>query len=692
MAKMHTNQLIHETSPYLLQHAHNPVHWYAWGDKALTAAKEEDKPILVSIGYAACHWCHVMEKESFENESIAGLMNEYFINIKIDREERPDLDHIYMDAVQAIAGNGGWPLNVFLTPYGKPFYGGTYFPPQKSFNLPSWTDVLHSINDAWQNRRSEIEDQAEQLINHIKKSNSFGAVKNSIPLPESAEIFTVKDCKLIADNILKSADHSEGGFGKPPKFLQTFSLQYLLQYAHVFNDIPALKHAEFSLQKMINGGIYDQLGGGISRYSTNNNWLVPHFEKMLYDNALLIAVLCDACQLTKNEFYKAAVIKTIGFISREMQHKEGGYYAAIDADSEGVEGKFYVWQKKEIDLILKDDSTIYCACYNVTDGGNWEGQNILHIIKPMEILAKDFKVSIEELHLIISTSNKKLLQTRNKRIRPITDDKILLGWNALLITAFCKAYAAIQEESYKDSAVELFQFIESAFVNREDKSMYHTYKNGQAKYPAFLDDYAFYIQACIHLQEITGNQDYLKRAQELTTFVTFHFKDEESDFLFYTNQFQQDIVVRKIELYDGATPSANAVMAHNLFYLGIVFDEKLWQHKAIKMISTISNALKKHPASFAVWASVFLKLTSGINEIVITGKNIQKILKDVLLLYIPEKVLQTSGQNINMPLFAGKSFEQTPLIYLCKDYKCQQPVKTIPELMLLIKKSNIRTL
>ncbi|MEP6711947.1 MAG: thioredoxin domain-containing protein [Ferruginibacter sp.] len=682
----HSNQLIQETSPYLLQHAFNPVHWFTWSDEALQAAKEENKPILISIGYAACHWCHVMEKESFENASVAALMNDFFINIKIDREERPDLDHIYMDAVQAIAGNGGWPLNVFLTPDGKPFYGGTYFPPKKAFNPPSWTDVLYSINDAWQNRRSEIEEQAEQLIDHIKNSNNFGAAKSINLLQQQEELFIQKDCILIAENILKSADTSEGGFGKPPKFLQIFSLQYLIQYSYYFNDTDALKQAELSLQKMLNGGIYDQLGGGMSRYSTDNTWLVPHFEKMLYDNAILISVLCDAYLFTKNEFYKSAISKTILFIMDGMRNADGGYYAAIDADSEGVEGKFYIWQKKEIDQLLGDDSAMYCAYYNIAETGNWDGENILHITTPIQITAAEFNIPPADFKTTIFSCNKKLLAVRNKRIRPVTDDKILLGWNALLLTALCKSYAALLNETYKIAAIQLFVFIEAEFLNTADGSMYHTFKNGQAKYPAFLDDYTYYIQACINLQEITGNQDYLVRAGELTKFVLLHFNDTESDLLFFTNQDQKDVIVRKIELYDGAIPSANAVMTHNLLYLAVVFNEAMWHSKAIRMISAVSEVVKKYPGSFAIWATCFLKLTMGINEVAITGTNNRATLNDVLHVYIPDKVLQSSNKLIDLPLLAGKPYSEISRIYLCKNYQCQQPVTSAKELLLLIKK------
>ena len=680
----HINQLSKETSPYLLQHANNPVHWFAWGEAALAAAKEEDKPILVSIGYAACHWCHVMERESFEKEAVAEVMNEHFINIKIDREERPDLDHIYMDAVQAIAGNGGWPLNVFLTPDAKPFYGGTYFPPVPAHGRNSWTDVLLSIADAWKNKREEIEMQAEQLISHIKRSNNFGATKSVIPVNKSEEIFSKDDCILIAENILKNADKEDGGFGIAPKFPQTFCLQYLLQYAHFFKDEKALQHAEFSLQKIINGGIYDQLGGGMARYSTDAKWLAPHFEKMLYDNALLLIVLCDAYQMTSNKFYANAISNTIAFVMKELKDSKGGYYAAIDADSEGVEGKFYVWQKSEIESALGSDAAIYCRYYNVTEEGNWEENNILHITDDAQPIAKEFNISLHEFEKIIAVSNEKLLAIRNKRIRPITDDKILLGWNSLLLTALCRSYAALQIKSYKDEAIELFDFIESSFVDEKTGGYFHTYKNDVAKYPAFLDDYAYYIQACIQLQEITGDQTYLAKAKLLTEFVIEHFTDEESNFFYFTNKEQSDIVVRKLELYDGATPSANAIMAGNLKYLSIVFDIQEWGSMSINMIKALQEAIKKYPTSFSVWSLNLLQNLAGYTEIVVTGQRPLELLNEVLSIFIPNKVLQSSNTEENMPLLAGKDFSNKSLVYLCKDYQCFQPVLNITELKNII--------
>jgi len=684
MNNQYTNHLIEETSPYLLQHAHNPVDWFPWGDKALQAAKEQDKPILASIGYSACHWCHVMEKESFEDKQVAAYMNEHFINIKIDREERPDLDHIYMDAVQAIAGSGGWPLNVFLTPVGKPFYGGTYFPPVKAFNRPSWNDVLYSIAEAWKTRRQEVEQQAETLLGHLQNANSFGITKSISPGNEQP-LISKNDCITIVENLLMNADMVSGGFGKAPKFPQTFSIQTLLHYFHYFNDPSSLKHAEFSLQKMLNGGIYDHLAGGMARYSTDDQWLVPHFEKMLYDNALLVSVCCDAYQITKNDFYKNAIDKTIRFLVNEMKHRDGGYYAALDADSEGEEGKFYVWQKSEIEQVLGRDATLYCAYYGITEEGNWEGKNILNILHSPERVAAEFNIPPEHFANIITSSDQLLLWHRNKRIRPGTDDKILIGWNALFLTALCKSYASTGYEGYKLEATSLFEFIIEKFNNTNNGGLFHTYKNGVAKYPAFLDDYAYLIQACIQLQEITSGQSYLMEAKKWTGFVLDNFQDQDTDFFFFTRKEQEDIVVRKVELYDGATPSANAIMAHNLLYLSIVFDEKSWGERANRMINAMAQVVTKYPTSFGVWAPAIIRQVVGMPEIVITGKNIGDVLKEVLGSFIPDKILQSSWREEELPLLQHKSYSGSPLIYLCKNYQCLSPVNTTYELIAALK-------
>ncbi len=683
MTQTFTNHLISETSLYLLQHAHNPVDWYPWCEEALQKAKDENKVILVSIGYAACHWCHVMERESFENEAVADIMNEHFINIKIDREERPDLDHIYMDAVQAIAGSGGWPLNVFLTPDAKPFYGGTYFPPKRAYNRASWTEVLQAIQQAWQERRHEIEAQAEELMAHLQKANSFGQAKFA-DVVDTKSLFMADQCHAIAKNFLANADTVWGGFGKAPKFPQTFTITYLLQYYHFFKNDQALQQALLSLDKMIQGGIYDQIGGGFARYSTDEEWLAPHFEKMLYDNALLITVLCDAYQITKNKLYGKTIRQTIDFLQREMMDAKGGFYAALDADSEGVEGKYYVWQKEEVVSILGNDAELFCQFYNITDQGNWEGVNILRVLQPVDEFANERKINVDELKRLLDEGAAKLLTERNKRIRPALDDKILLSWNALMITALCKAAATFKDEYYKTLAKGTYDFIKKVFF-KADGSLYHTYKNGQAKYDAFLDDYANLIQAAIALQEITSHIKYLYDAQSLTEQVINLFSDEQNIFFYYTSKVQKDIILRKKEIYDGATASGNSGMANNLQYLAIIFDNNNWRARSEHILQQLSTAVVKYPGSFGNWASLLLKYTVGINEIVITGKEYRQVREELLQKYVPNKVLQCAADDsVHMPLLLQKKFDDQVLIYLCKQYQCLQPLNSLKELYELI--------
>ncbi len=683
MSHQFTNRLINETSPYLLQHAHNPVDWYAWGEEALQKAKAEDKIILVSIGYAACHWCHVMEKESFENEAVATQMNKNFINIKIDREERPDLDHIYMDAVQAISGSGGWPLNVFLTPDARPFYGGTYFPPVRAYNRSSWTEVLSAIAQSWNEKKGEIESQAVNLVAHLQQANNFGQLLTTT----TSTLFTEENCKLITENILKQADTEWGGFGKAPKFPQTFTIQYLLQYYYYTQNDEALQPALLSIDKMMEGGIYDHAGGGFARYSTDNEWLAPHFEKMLYDNALLLNVLCDAYQITKHKKYEHTIKKTIDFALRELMDKEGGFYAALDADSEGVEGKFYVWDKKEIAEILGVDASLFCDFFDVTEQGNWEHKNILRILKQPEVFAAEKNMDAEELETILNKGLDKVLAARSNRIRPITDDKILLGWNALMITALCKAAAALQHENYTTIAVQAMDFILEKF--RKDKSsfeFFHTYKKGTPKYPAFLDDYAYVIQACIQLQEVTSDTNYLAIAQEIASYVIENFSDDDTGYFFFTHKNQADVIMRKKEVYDGATPSGNSIMAENLFYLSVIFNNPKWYNLAEKITTSLGNAVLRYPTSFGVWASLLLKSTFVRDEVVITGDNYINMRNQVLQVYLPGKILMAAGgENKSYSMLNGKDPGKETLIYLCRQYSCKSPVLSIDKLMILIK-------
>ena len=681
--KEHTNQLINETSPYLLQHAHNPVNWYPWGDEALNKAKQENKPILVSIGYAACHWCHVMERESFEDETTAKVMNDNFINIKIDREERPDLDHIYMDAVQAMTGSGGWPLNVFLTPEKKPFFGGTYFPPQRAFNKPSWQETLHGVIKAFRERRHEIYAQAENLTEHLLMANTFGVQ----PADNAAELFSERKILETYQNLMKSADTQWGGFGKAPKFPQTFSVQFLLRYYHFSKKESALSQALLSLDKMINGGIYDQVGGGFARYSTDTEWLAPHFEKMLYDNALLISVVSEAYQISGRHRYKEILQETTSFVQRELMHPDYGFYSALDADSEGVEGKFYTWSLAEVQEILGKDALLFCDYYDVTENGNWEHTTILWIRKSLEDFASGRNMNVVELNKLLSECRRKLFERRNERIRPSTDDKIILGWNALMNTACSKAFAATGIEEYRQLAINNMQFLLSSFIAKGFPELHHTWKNGIAKYPAFLDDYAFLIEALLHLHEITGDTKWLDKAKMLTEHVIENFSEPETGLFYYTPEHQQDVIVRKKEVYDSAVPSGNSVMAFNLHHISVLFDIKEWRERSRKMAGTFENTVIRYPTSFSNWACLLQEFAMGTNEIVVLGDNPASVHCDILRLYIPGKVLMVSERpHQKYPLLQGKKEVSKPTIYLCRNYTCKQPVFSAKELISLINK------
>ena len=683
-----TNRLIKETSPYLLQHAHNPVDWFAWGDEALQKAKSENKVILVSIGYSACHWCHVMERESFENEATALVMNNQFVNIKVDREERPDLDHIFMDAVQAISGSGGWPLNVFLTPDGKPFYGGTYYPPVKAFNRSSWTEVLQGVFEAWSEKQNEIESQADNLLDHLSRSNSNNKQTVTSIITEDKELFFKNDCDNMSANIMKAADKTWGGFGNAPKFPQTFILQYLLQYSHLTGNEDTKKQAFLSLDKMLQGGIYDHIDGGIARYSTDVEWLAPHFEKMLYDNALLIDVLCDAWQISNDNKYKEAIFKTISFIENELTDKDGAFYAALDADSEGIEGKYYVWQKEEIDEILGLDAKLFNDYFDISENGNWEDSNILRILIPFEEFAYLKNIEINVLDYTIKNCIKKLSVEREKRIKPALDDKIILSWNALALKAIAKVAIVLSNEHLKLIAKRNFQFLERKFLKKEgSEELMHTYKNGIAKYSAFLDDYAYFINACLHLYELEYDVLYLEKAKKYAYYVIENFSDAENVFFYFTNKQQNDIILRKKEIHDGATPSGNSVMAFNLSKLSIIFNIPEWNKRSLNMLKEISISVTKFPQSFAIWASLLQQNVFGLNEIAIVGKGGLKMCKALSLNYIPYKIVMVSeDKNEEYALLKGKPFSVDPLIYLCKNYHCLNPFKTNTELLLYIKR------
>ena len=671
----HVNQLIHETSPYLLQHAHNPVNWFAWGDEALSKAVAEDKPIIVSIGYAACHWCHVMERESFEDEATALLMNTYFVCIKIDREERPDLDHFFMDALQAMSGNGGWPLNMFLTPEGKPFYGGTYFPPVRLQNRISWKELLVQIHDAFQKRRAEIEEQATNLTGHLQNANELDPKKAEGLELSFDEMFTKQQTEKIFDRIMAAADIQEGGFGNAPKFPQTYTIQYLLRYYHQTKNPIALQQAQLSLKKMMQGGIYDQIGGGFCRYSTDAQWLAPHFEKMTYDNALLILVMSEAFQITGDGEYQKIINQSIAFMKREMLSDEGGFYAAIDADSEGVEGKFYTWTQEEFNQVLGNDAEILADFFDITPKGNWEHINIPRRKISVAAWSAKHDLALVDAEKIIEQSIEKLLAARSNRIRPATDDKILLGWNALFNQALAKASTSLSDRDLLALAIRNMDFMLTTFYDDTESKWMHTYKAGKARYSAFLDDLAFLCQALINLYEPTGEIKYLLKADEITCYLIANHDDEQGIFFYYTPGFQKDILVRKKDLYDGAIPSGNAVMAWNLHKLGILMGKPVWSRRAEKMLELQKDSVTKYPTSFGIWANLLLEYASGTNEILILGPGAASSAFDFLGHYIPNKVMMSSEKVENgYPLMENKEGIDRITYFLCRQYGCELPV------------------
>jgi len=681
------NRLIHETSPYLLQHAHNPVDWYPWGEEALQRAKAENKPILVSIGYSACHWCHVMERESFEDEQIAAYMNQHFINIKIDREERPDIDAIYMDAVQVLTGVGGWPLNCFLTPDARPFYGGTYFPPVSKYQRPSWIQVLRSLSDAFRNKRDTVEDQAKQLMAYLEKSDTTltDKIATNPKRPENFDLL-----RDIFYQIRARFDGVEGGFGGAPKFPGTMSLSFLLKYYHNTKNTPgsnaheALAHLELSLDKMIRGGIYDQLGGGFARYATDKAWLVPHFEKMLYDNALLVHLLANAYKVTKKPLYKTTIDEILAYIQREMMSQEGGFYAAQDADSEGVEGKFFVWNKSEIETILGEEADLFCHFYDVTEQGNWEEKNILHRADSLKDYVEQNSLDFVQTKNKLNTSRKKLFQHREKRIKPGLDDKILLSWNALMCTGFAKAYEATQHDIYRRIVKDNLAFIFNKFQQAKgSEALYHTYKNGIAKYEAFLDDYAFLIAALLDAYEITFDTTYIDKAGQLTDFVIEKFFDKTHQLFYYTSDNQTDVIVRQRQIYDNATPSGNSTMVSNLQRLGLILEREDYTEVAENMLQKMHHAIVNYPNSFGRWAEALTAQVYPYVEIAVIGEKAENMAAQINEQYIPHKVIMAvREENETYPLLFGKYAESDEtLTYICRNYACQAPVETLEEVI-----------
>jgi uncharacterized protein YyaL (SSP411 family) len=673
-----TNKLINETSPYLLQHAHNPVNWYPWSEEAFEKATKENKPVLVSIGYSTCHWCHVMERESFENEEVAEFMNAHFINIKVDREERPDIDSIYMEAVQIISGHGGWPLNCFLLPDKRPFFGGTYFPPRQAHGRASWMMVLKNIHNAYQNRYFDILSQAEKLTNHIETADDY-FIKTIENIDQKEAAYTSDEIRSTYGELKNNFDSEFGGFGHAPKFPSTMSLRFCLDYFYHTKDSTAMAHLQLSLDAMIYGGIYDQIGGGFSRYSVDNYWLVPHFEKMLYDNALLVDLLADVYKLTKKSLYKDCIEETLDWVLREMTDRNTGFYSALDADSEGVEGKFYVWQKDEIETILGVDAALFCDYYNVSAAGNWEETNILHRRQSLSGYAAKNNLSENDLKIKFKELKNKILAAREDRIRPSLDNKIILSWNALMCKAIFKANQALGEKKYLESAQKNLNFLLNAFSNADKsfKHIFHEYQNNTQE--AFLDDYAHLIDLLLLAYQTTAEKSYLEKAEELTKYVLKEFWDEEGLLFFYTSARQKDVIVRKKDLYDNALPSGNSSMIYNMISLAELTGKEEYKNDAFKGLYALKKSVLKYPQSFANWLKSMLYFSNSATEIAIVGKNYQELLNELLGNYIPNLFVSAAEKgDENLPLLQGRyTDDENTKIYVCKNYSCQLPVKSV---------------
>ena len=672
-----TNRLANETSPYLLQHANNLVDWYAWGDDALTRARIEDKPILLSIGYSACHWCHVMAHESFENEEIARLMNENFINIKVDREERPDLDTIYMEAVQSITGSGGWPLTVFLTPEGKPFYGGTYFPPEDGRGLPSFSRVLRTVSDAYRNRRREVEQATRQIIAALS-SRGEGNVGTE---PLTLDIFDQASSALSLE-----FDRVNGGFSQAPKFPQPTVLEFLLRHYHRTQEKEALNMVTLTLEKMAQGGIYDQIGGGFHRYATDSYWLVPHFEKMLYDNALLSQVYLHAYQITKMPLFRRIAEEMIDYVLRDMTSPDGGFYSSQDADSEGKEGKYYVWASDEIKRVLDErTSNITNDYYGVTEKGNFEGLNILHVAGDLH----------PEESGIIEHSKDILLREREKRVKPGRDDKILASWNGLMLASLAEAAVTLGRKDYLKAAVKNGLFLLDLMTS--DGFLRRVYSHGQAKINGYLEDYALVADGLLNLHQVTLTGQWLKEAIRLSEIIVKDFWDDEAGIIYDTGERHQALFVRPKSTQDGALPSGSSAATQVLLKVAHITDDKRLQRIAARSLLTMRENLTRYPLSFGNWLCTLDFYLSNKKEIVIVGpsddRSTAEMMRVLYETWLPNKVIAGLDTNdptaiVGLKLLNGKTMiNGQSTVYICEGYSCRTPVTT-PDLL----KNQLQTL
>ena len=679
MELKYTNRLIQETSPYLLQHAHNPVDWYPWGEEALARAKKEDKPILLSIGYSACHWCHVMEKESFENEAIAGIMNERFVNIKVDREERPDLDELYMNAVQVMTGSGGWPMTVFLTPDLVPFHAGTYFPPDDRRGMPGFPKVLVTVSDYHKAHREEIKDMEIQMRNTLHQIVEMVPSQETLDSKVFSKAFDVSESQF---------DPIYGGFGEAPKFPNSMTLSFLLRYWKSTGSRKALEMVEMTLEKMAHGGIYDHLGGGFHRYSVDNRWLISHFEKMLYDNALLSRTYFEAYQATQKERYRRVGEEILNYILREMKSPEGGFYSTQDADSGGEEGKFYVWTRDEIkDVLGKDKGTPFCAYYGVTPQGNFEGEtSILSIVPTLEKVSQLYGMPIMDLEKALEEARQRLYAEREKRVKPSRDEKILTSWNGLMISGFVDGFKVTGNGKYLNGAMEAARFI--LHEMRKDGNLMRVYNKGKCQVKGYSEDYAFFIQALIDLYEATFEMEWLKEADDLNQRMIHQFWDERNGGFFFSGKENESLIARSKNHYDHVIPSANSVAVFNLIRLGYLIGEESLKQKAEQTLRLFYNFLDQHPSGFTQMLSG-LSFFLNPEEIGVIGSRndlkTKSMLKEIYLAYLPNKILslrdpQEPIQRNWFPFLMEKGISEVPTTFVCKGFTCLPSIKDEKEL------------
>ncbi len=684
--KKEPNQLINSSSPYLIQHAYNPVDWHEWNAETLKKAKELNKPIIVSIGYSACHWCHVMERESFENEEVAKVMNENFLCIKVDREERPDIDQIYMEAVQLMGINGGWPLNVLLLPDGRPFYGGTYFPKKH------WTNMLEAVTKALKEKPEEIEQSANELAQGIARSEiqKYG-------MTQSVQDFQKGKLEEMFEKLASKFDTERGGMNRAPKFPMPSIYSFLLRYHFVSGNEQALRQTKTTLDEMAFGGIYDQAGGGFARYSTDSDWLVPHFEKMLYDNAQLVTVYSEAYNLTKLNRYKEVVYETVGFIEREMTLNSGGFYSALDADSEGEEGKFYVWSEDELKGIIDaDEFALFADYYQIRAKGNWEeGKNILHRKSTDEAFAQKHSLDLAELQKKVGNWKKAILKARSPRIRPGLDDKVLTSWNGLMLKGLATAYTVFGDKKFLQMAEKNANFLNQKIT--ENGKLSRNFKDGKVSIQAYLEDYATVIDGYLSLYQANFDAKWLYEAEKLTNYTIENFYDSDEGLFFFTDKTGEKLIARKKEIFDNVIPASNSIMAQNLYQLGLLLDNSEYSDLAKQMLGRVNPMLGKEVNYLTNWASLYTNLVEPTVEVAIVGKDYEDFAHSIQQNFHPNRILVATKQNSDDSNTNSNSTKALPLlrnrtaidgkttIYVCREKACKLPVQSVEKALEQIK-------